>query len=297
MLLLAADPRMADVIAALGPRLDLYDVDPDDAKQLAAVAELSSAIRSLLDELSEAGPESIEHRLEFVLGRELSRGEVDALSRRLTVQELAAFRDQQFASAGGIAGRSAPDERSLAGSWVNDDRTLSLRYLPAGHADPWVRAWLDVTAEAASGPYAAMAEPLLRAALKPTAPGQCGSCHSVERDAAGKLAIQWRPFDPPSAPPELTRFDHGPHVIQPQMSDCASCHRIKSGLETASYSGDDPHQFVSGFEPMSKSACVTCHTAGAAGDGCTQCHNYHVHAESLPLPLPSREGDSSELVP
>jgi predicted CXXCH cytochrome family protein len=273
-LLLAADPRLADVVAAFGPRLNLYDVDPDDGKQLDAVADLGGAIRSLVEELSDHGATTIGHRLELVLGRELARAEVEALSRRLTTETLAAFRDQFFKAAGTTASESGP---SPAGnSWVNDARTLSLRYLPAGHADPWMRAWLDVAAEAASGPYASIAEPLLGAAMKPTAPGQCGSCHSVERDAAGKLTIQWRPFDSKTAPRELTRFDHGPHLIQPQMGDCASCHRIRSGVETAGYSGDDPHQFVSGFEPISKAACVACHTASAAGDGCTQCHNYHI---------------------
>jgi hypothetical protein len=168
-------------------------------------------------------------------------------------------------------------QANAGGSWMHDDRTLSLRYLPAGHADPWMCAWLDVAAEMANGPYGSFAEPLLRAAMKPTAAGQCGSCHSIERNAAAELAIQWRPFDPATAPRRLTQFDHGPHVIQSQMSGCASCHRIKHGESTAGYIGDDPHEFVSGFEPMSKAACVRCHTAGAAGDGCTQCHSYHGH--------------------
>jgi hypothetical protein len=275
MLLLAADPHLADVIAALGPRLDLYDVDSEDQKQLAAVADLVESIKSLVAELGETGATTIEHRLELLLGRELSRREIVALSRRLSVEQLAAYNDQHLGPTGNSAGNTSAGQANWAGPWVNDNRTLSLKHLPAGHADPWMRAWLDVTAEAASGPYASIAEPLLRAAMKPTAAGQCGSCHSVERDEAGKLAIQWRPFDPLTSPKELTGFDHGPHLRLPQMQDCASCHRLRSDAAAASYASDDPFEFVSQFEPISKAACVTCHTARAAGDGCTQCHFYH----------------------
>jgi cytochrome c554/c'-like protein len=115
---------------------------------------------------------------------------------------------------------------------------------------------------------------MLRAALKPTAPGQCGSCHSVERDAFGRLAIQWRPFDSQQERRGLTHFNHGPHILLPNTGDCTSCHRTAAHAE-ASYAGDDPQKFIADFEPMTKASCAACHTPHAAGDGCAQCHSYH----------------------
>jgi hypothetical protein len=189
------------------------------------------------------------------------------------------FRDRWFvptSKASDLRDGVAPIDKPSAGVWVHDEATLALRYQATGHADPWLRAWLDVAAEATSGPHAAVAEPLLRAAMKPTAPGQCGSCHSIERDAAGRLAIQWRPFDPALHAAGFTRFDHKPHAIQPQTSDCATCHRMTPTSTTpASYAGDDPHVFPAGFEPISKKECASCHAPHAAGDGCLQCHTYH----------------------
>ena len=66
---------------------------------------------------------------------------------------------------------------------------MSLCFRPAGHADPWLRTWLDLLAVAATGPHSDVAEPLFRAAIRPTAPGQCGSCHSVERIAANLAGL------------------------------------------------------------------------------------------------------------
>ena len=244
MLLLAADPKVVEAAEVLGAALDLYDVDPEDEKQLAAAATVAWAVKSLAEDLADRGPTAIGERLAKLLDRELSAVELAALGAELSPEAV----------------------RS----------TFSFRYRPTGHADRWMRAWLDVLAEAASGPRGANYEPLLRAALKPTAAGQCGSCHSVERDAAGRLAIQWRPFNPVDEPKGLTRFDHGPHVMQPQTGDCTSCHRIDAKAPAAvSYTGDDPHRFVAGFEPMTKASCVACHTANAAGDSCMQCHSYH----------------------
>jgi hypothetical protein len=280
MLLLAADAEFAAAMDALGANFDLYDVDVEDADQLRAAADVAKATRALADDIATRGPAAIGERLKEVLGRELSPKELETLAAGLSPDVVRLFWEEWFAKP--QAAGNAPIERDAelakasTGGWVRDAATLSLRYKPTGHADPWLRAWLDVLAEAASGPRGAQFDPLLRAALKPTAPGQCGSCHSVERDASGRLAIQWRPFDPTAAPRGFTRFNHAPHVIQPQTGDCTSCHRVDANTPTAAnYSTDDLHRFVTGFAPMTKASCVDCHTANAAGDGCTQCHVYH----------------------
>jgi hypothetical protein len=270
-LLLAADPAAAAALRTLEPTFDFFDVDPEDPDELMATAAIARALKALIDDLAARRTAAIGERLAKVLGRELDAAEIAALNAGLGA-EATAYRDAWFA-APPPANSSIPPAAS--GAWGRDETTLSLRYQPTGHADPWLRAWLDVLAEAATGPQAAVAEPLLPAALKPTAPGQCGSCHSVERDAGGRLAIQWQPFDPRLEPRGLTHFSHASHVLQSQLQDCTACHAVANTATAAGYATDNPRQFVAGFAPMTKSTCMACHAAGAARDNCTTCHRYH----------------------
>jgi hypothetical protein len=41
------------------------------------------------------------------------------------------------------------------------------------------------------------------------------------------------------------------------------------------------------FAAMSRGQCAACHRPGAADDGCTQCHNYHVGQAGLAHSWPS----------
>ena len=282
-LLMLADPNGAAALGVLGGEFDLYDVDIDDPTQLKAAAQTAEALRGVIDELAAKGQGTIAERLKTLLSRDLTPLELDRLAGRLSPDVVRAYRDELLDASNNGAGansgaqptRDEVREQVAAGGWFRDGVTMSLRYRPIGHADPWLRAWLDVLAEAASGPHGKLVEPLLRASMKPTAPGQCGSCHSLDRDA-GRFVIQWGPLDVEREPRAFTRFSHAPHVMQPKSGDCASCHRLAVGAEVmASYTADDPHRFAPGFEPMSKAACAACHTPTAAGDSCTQCHQYH----------------------
>ena len=156
-------------------------------------AQSDGALKDLTDELAARGAAAISERMARVVGRELSPVEVGALTSRWPGELAVAYRDGTWATgSGGVDGDSNGEQTPAPGAWRVDQPSLSLRYQPVGHADPWLTAWLDAVAEAANGPQAELAEPLLREALKPTAAGQCGSCHSVERNAARLLAIQWR---------------------------------------------------------------------------------------------------------
>jgi hypothetical protein len=240
--LVSAKPQAAEALGMLGTEYDFFDVDVQNRPQTEAALIIALELKALADDVAARGDAAIGERLGSVLGREQSPAELQAVGRLEPV----------------------------------DNGSSSLQLKPTGHADAALRAWLDVLAELASGPQADAAEPLLRAALKPTAPGQCGSCHSVERNAAGRLAIQWHAAAANNDALGLTHFAHGAHTLQSQLRDCTACHRVSATPSSASaYASDDPHQFVAQFEPMTKASCVACHTAGAAGDHCTQCHRYH----------------------
>ena len=278
-LLMQADAEGAAALGVLGPDFDLYDVDIEDATQLRAAAQAAESLRAIVRELADQGEQALAARLKAVLGKGPTTEELASLSGRLPAETLRTVRDEWFGASDSQTRNNvaADDAKNAAspGSWEHDRNSLALRYRPTGHADPWLRAWLDVLAAGASGPHSKLVEPLLQQAMKPTAPGQCGSCHSLDR-IDGRYVIQWGPLDVEREPRGFTRFNHAPHIVQPKAGDCASCHQFAVGAEMmASYAGRDPHRFTSGFAPMQKAACAACHTSAAAGDSCTQCHRYH----------------------
>ncbi|HYO25988.1 MAG TPA: hypothetical protein VEQ85_13680 [Lacipirellulaceae bacterium] len=301
-LLIAASPEGAAALATLGPTFEFFDVDPDHPEQLAAAAALAAELKGLVDELAERGEGAIARRLAALLDRPLSPHETAVLAANLSRDVAAAYRARWF-SAAGTGDVAAPQAPALGpgpgAGWSRHEATLSLRFHPTGHADPWMTAWLDALAEAATGPRAAVAEPLLRAALKPTAPGGCGSCHSVERSALGELTMQWRPRSPAERRSRLTHFAHGAHLVQAGLRDCTACHRMAEPIAAAApgYATDNPLQFVAGFAPLSKSACLPCHTPKSAGDACTQCHRYHAGSAAGNAAAAARTAAPLELVP
>jgi hypothetical protein len=283
-MLVAADPRGAAALAKLGPEFDFFDVDIDDPEQLAAAADVMLVFKELLADLSERGQPAIVRRLERLLGRRLEPAEREALVGGLSPDFIDALAARWFAAADSTPAtedRDAQLQRVSAGGWIRDDLSFSLRRHGIGHADPWMRAWLDALAEAASGPHAVVAESLLGSALKPTAVGLCGSCHTLRRRAAGKFAIQWHAQRADEDAPQLTHFSHGPHLTDAQLSDCTSCHRVAAQPGAGNAAAVTPTFSAADFAPLAKAACVECHTSAAAGDGCTQCHQYHGSPDSI----------------
>jgi hypothetical protein len=137
--LLIAKPQAAEAARVLGANFDYFDLDVDDREQAAAGVSLARELKSVVDDIAARGEAAIEERVAALLGRELSAAELRDLTGVLQVD-----------GAGGGA----------------------IRLQPAGHDDPTLRAWIDVLAEASARPQGELIEPLLRAALKPTAPGQ-----------------------------------------------------------------------------------------------------------------------------
>ena len=170
------------------------------------------------------------------------------------------------------------------GGWMIDRQRMSVVYVPAGHADPWLSKWIEleeIRHGSNKSPVKQPQQPMIAMAQ------QCRQCHSLhssslkeplqsknwsvsfrnanqarqdllQSDGGSKecwkskrLAANLRP---------ITKFDHGPHLTLPKLNDCQSCHQLGQ----------------LGFVPMQKDQCSNCHQANAAGESCTQCHNYHV---------------------
>jgi hypothetical protein len=321
-LLLLADEEAADALEELGPRFDFFDLDPADPQQLAAAVKIGRAAQRLVSGLAERGHAELLQRLTKVLGRELSAVELADLAAGLSPDAVQAYQQKWFpkesAAATAASDRQSQRPKIAGGGWLRDDPTLTLRRQARGHADPWMRAWADALVEASAGPRAAIVRPLAEEAFKPTAPGQCGSCHRRADEKSPHIA--WRASLSASASPQdeaanrasralagdplatLTTFTHAPHVLQPQLADCSHCHHLaepgtspapsdgaaSDATAQAPTPGDD-------FAPLAKSSCTSCHAPQAAGDRCTTCHKYHardfvqqaVAAELSPRPLSS----------
>ncbi len=144
------------------------------------------------------------------------------------------------------------------GGWYRDDLRMAISYRGAGHADPVLQAVVEL---AGSLPES---DPVRSGLLRSAAVASCVECHVGALSASGP---QWTAQQPLIPSPKRAKFSHRPHLTIPQLSDCAHCHRTASTAEQATVS--------SGFQSLGKAACVSCHTASAAGDRCTQCHFYH----------------------
>jgi hypothetical protein len=277
-LLLLSDDETAKALEKLGIDFDFFDVDASDSEQLAAVAKILATFLEFTKELSDQGHNAIEDRLIKVIGRELTSAELAAAIAHLSPENMAApnliWLANNKANTTDKAGATV-----TAGGWLRDDETYSLRYLPAGHDDLFMAAWLNILATATHGPQAKLAETLLISMMSPTAPGMCGSCHSVDRAPKGGLVINWW-ANQGEDNQDFTVFSHNPHVLQTQLTDCAECHRFAESVDVmATYAQTNPREFASGFHALTKQDCATCHKQGAAGDSCTQCHRYHVRPQ------------------
>lgn len=303
-LLLAGDPSASEAMKMLGADFDFFDVDPEDPDQLAACATLVAAMKRLMIELSESDTMAVQTRLSRALGHNVSATDAELLlaglpqemltqtvkdwgietsespPREETVEisnsamsEATEMQDSQTPWSGGALLEFDP-----AGSWEYDASTLSIRYQPQAHADPVLASWLHLIASTPSLTRHQLPLAIFTELANPTAPGLCASCHSAEHAPDGRLLVNWHAAEPVDDRRLLTKFTHGPHLLLPQLADCTGCHATNSAaVSVTAYAGYDPRSFVSDFQPMSKNHCATCHTAKAAGESCTQCHNYHVN--------------------
>jgi hypothetical protein len=293
-LLLAADPVAAQAMAKLGAGFDFQDVNPKDRQELGACAVLTTSITKLMAELAQSPDATIRSRLQATLGRPLSAADVANLAAGLSADTLRFAAESWLgvkpttdavpASPTADANKPKPPQGGAqstkfapAGSWSRDETSFSIRYRPSGHADPVLTTWLNVLADTPDSSQRPVVAAMFKELSKANAPGLCTSCHSVEQAGTNKVAINWHATDRGTEPRGFTKFSHQPHLLLPQLSDCAHCHAIdaKAAASTA-YTDLNPATFASDFTPIAKQACATCHTAQAAGDECQKCHNYHV---------------------
>ncbi|MGI9407578.1 MAG: hypothetical protein ACR2O4_14495, partial [Hyphomicrobiaceae bacterium] len=172
------------------------------------------------------------------------------------------------------------------GGWYRND--FAILYKPTGHADPFMRAWLDFAGSRSrvgdkANPQSPAAAVFALLNHK-DAQGQCTKCHSVDAAPGGRMKVQWGPSSPAEKRERFTRFVHEPHFTVLDDRGCLTCHEMSAPKDLKeSYKGTDPHKFLSNFKPVEKQLCATCHKAQAARQDCKLCHTYHVMPVRTPI--------------
>lgn len=164
------------------------------------------------------------------------------------------------------------------GGWYRDDLRMAVSYRTTGHADPVVRAAIEMACRLPES------DPARKRFLESGAAKSCVTCHRV---VTGTMSWMTPPHVGDRA--NFTKFSHGPHLNIQALADCKHCHQISDRSESGvtltggNRSGGSSDSVVDRlllapeFLELQHGACASCHTPKAAGDNCTMCHRYHIH--------------------
>jgi hypothetical protein len=301
-LLLSAKPELQRALELLAD-VDLLDLSDESPANLQAVSDLAWGIKSIYSELEKGGHAALLARLQSANGGALQLQASDdllaGLPEELVSQALRLWLpDLEAELAQHAKGEQVPttmevdteepdvelDERRehwvQSGGWYLQGLDFALRYRPVGHADPFYRAWLDLSASGGE-PSQALFEHLAR----PNAEGMCIKCHSYD-DAEGRPTVRWNDGLEIQQKHAITRFSHASHFAMATDNTCALCHQLNSTSDAwdATYLGRDASVFVPGFLPMQAAGCASCHREQGAPSDCLTCHKYHPLAERQMAP-------------
>lgn len=218
-------------------------------------------------------------------------------------------------SNGALDGTRASAAAARPVGWVRDDARFAIQYHLAGHADPWLQAWIDLAVEQrrAAVETLPVMEFLVGAIAAPERAGNCLQCHGGREPQSVTASVQWtgRYRDPSIK--DWTKFNHRPHTLLPSLSDCRSCHQLRETDGPSESSGAGQGNLIlagfsrsvgtvtdsgegsprgsaeptvtpdslsatrrSDFHALTKSQCAACHQQNGTRSSCTTCHNYHI---------------------
>ena len=168
-----------------------------------------------------------------------------------------------------------PESWTRFGGWYHD--YFALVYRPSGHADRFLKRWLEFTGATMGSSAKPVAAPIFNELSAKDAPGQCMKCHSADSEPGGGLVLNWLGKQSGSHRQRFTRFVHAPHLtLLTGGKGCTDCHSYDEAANyLASFDTHDPQTYKSNFQPITQAACDQCHVERRAGNACVQCHLYH----------------------
>lgn len=293
--LLKGDPDYVEARDYIEENLDLLDLTEIDDEELAYVETFAWAYKELLYDILTEGMDAVTNRLNDAAEAEISSEQATALLANLHIDALVVAQAQWFpnlfeeveAHRDGdevIIPEDEPeivefseeilDEASWAesGGWYTED--FALQYKLKGHADPFMRDWLNFSVATSNNQV--LTERVLSELGSPNSPGGCVGCHSVD-EANGEGHVNWKTERADPQVVNFTDFFHSKHFALIGDKGCATCHELDADADYGgSFKDFDPSTFASNFAPLDKTTCAGCHTDQLAGNDCTSCHNYHV---------------------
>lgn len=279
--LLSADSAAAEDLRTLRG-VDLTFLEGLGQDTLEAAGDMAWEVKEVFHELSTGGRDAMADRLARGLGVELSGREATALTDQRAVDEPRPRRPGwlplvRSASEAWLPGLEGELSRREAGrtpgldvyeaygqpgpapeGWMVDSFDFTIRYLPSGHADVFLRTLVEVSARTASEDSTAAY--MFDRLTSEDGPGSCGKCHSPSTDERGTGI--WEEGDAGVDLGRLTRFDHDPHLVV----SCTDCHTVDTG---------------GGVRPAGRRTCASCHGSDRASASCLNCHSYHSEGFAL----------------
>jgi|GEM_PF-339608 len=175
----------------------------------------------------------------------------------------------------------AMEDVDLSG-WRADG--LALKYRPAGHADPVVRAWIEYLVKRRTETDDEDIKEKLDATFeafvdRKEGAGKCAKCHALatpEKWSKDYAKSMWT-YEAQTERPH-THFKHGPHINLLAKDSCKTCHKLDKTVKYDAYFKGidlDPKKYISNFKPISKNTCGQCHQEGIVSIDCQVCHSYH----------------------
>jgi hypothetical protein len=268
---------------------DLIDLSSATDEQLAKVKELAWAVKRLfnrleteqLEEAIGSGGDTDRLRTAALTGA-ISHDVIAGANREWfpkLQEELARFEKKEAVRTTETPEKTGasldPEAWASFGGWYRQDFTI--RYRPAGHADQFLRTWLDFTSRGSATPQGALLTPIFQQLVPQDAVGRCSKCHSID-DEAGAKRINWRAFEGKRTRNRFTTFAHKPHIAAVGDKGCVTCHKLsqQDSEFLATFKEGDPNSYTPNFLHMDKAVCATCHSKQTHWQNCTLCHAYHV---------------------
>jgi len=269
------------------------------------------AMQQLLEEMLYQDHLGLEHRLRQSLGSDEAAIDLSVLAKSLTRVDFPRYERQRilaFIASESVDDKNAREEGNVEqttsasrSSWNLDRRSdsITISYRPAGHADPFLKAWLEAgarhtkaTAFRQKNSEDSPLSSVFRQLTSSTLAGRCLKCHTVGEAIDGQLQIEWLSDRNAGSDHQFTKFDHASHLKLGRKTSCRTCHLVDSESEIVFFKPQFVHRDntintsaqateASGFHPVEKASCSKCHQSTAAGDSCLMCHQYHIHVHGL----------------
>lgn len=301
--LLLSEPTFTEDMTVLADYDDFTDLSDASEEELAAVSRIIWAIKGLMVDLASGGQETLISRLQAAIGPTLQAKDFAPLIGEIPVEVISSALKKWMPQAASEVhshktGRPLPhtaetepdEEMDLdaqrekwvkVGGWYRQDLDYIVRYRPIGHADNFLRGWLDFGSRYQSKADLAPVGEIFANLSNRKAIGFCMKCHSMDSEPNQGVRINWRTKR--EAPPghQFTVFAHTPHFSLLHDKECLACHILNAKADVmASFTNTNPLTFSSSFQPIQKTVCANCHTPSGDGDQCITCHRYH--GETIP---------------